>query len=35
LVWIANIYMSLFALIKQEIKKEKTEITVMEKETKI
>jgi hypothetical protein len=35
LVWIANIYMSLFALIRQEIKKEKTEITVMEKKTKI
>jgi hypothetical protein len=35
LVWIANVYMSLFALIRQEIKKEKTEITVMEKETKI
>lgn len=35
LVWIANIYMSLFALIRQEIKKEKTEITVLEKKAKI
>jgi hypothetical protein len=34
LVWIANIYMSLFALIRQEIKKEKTEITVLEKKSK-
>ena len=26
LVWIANIYMSLFGLLRQDIKKEKTEI---------
>ena len=31
LVWIANIYMGLFGLIRQDIKKEKTEIEVMEK----
>ncbi len=31
LVWIANIYMSIFAVIRQEIKKEKTEIDIMEK----
>lgn len=31
LVWIANIYMSLFGLIRQDIKKEKTEIEVMKK----
>ena len=30
LVWIANIYMSLFGLIRIDIKKEKTEITVLE-----
>jgi hypothetical protein len=30
-VWVANIYMSLFALIRQDVKKEKTEIIVMEK----
>lgn len=29
LVWIANIYMSLFRLIKQDINKEKCEITVL------
>jgi len=34
LVWIANIYMSLFGLIRQDIKKEKTEIKLMEKEEK-
>jgi hypothetical protein len=34
LVWIANVYMSLFALIRQEVKKEKTEIELMEKEIK-
>ena len=33
LVWIANIYMSLFGLIRQDIKKEKTEIKVMEKKS--
>ncbi len=31
LVWIANIYMSLFGLIRQDIKKEKAEIEVLEK----
>ncbi len=31
LVWIANIYMSLFGFIRQDIKKEKTEIELMEK----
>ena len=30
LVWIANIYMNLFGLIRQNIKKEKTEIKVLE-----
>ncbi len=34
LVWIANIYMSLFGLIKQDINKEKMEIKVMEEEGK-
>lgn len=32
LVWIANVYMSLFGLLRQNVKKEKTEITLMEKE---
>jgi len=32
LVWVANVYMSLFAFIRQDIKKEKTEIALMEKE---
>ena len=31
LVWIANIYMNLFGLIRQHIKKEKTEIRELEK----
>ena len=31
LVWIANIYMSVFGFIRQGIKKEKTEIEVLEK----
>lgn len=31
LVWIANIYMSVFAFIRQGIKKEKTEIELLEK----
>lgn len=31
LVFVANIYMSLFALLRQSIKKEKTEIKVLEK----
>ena len=30
LVWMANVYMSVFALIRQNIKKEKTEIEVLE-----
>lgn len=29
-VWIANVYMNLFALIRQNVKKEKTEIELME-----
>ena len=33
LVWIANIYMNLYALMRQAIKKEKTTIKVLEKET--
>ncbi len=33
LVWIANLYMNVFALIRQGIKKEKTEIKVLEKKT--
>ena len=33
-VWIANIYMSLFAFLRQAIKKEKTEIEVLEQESK-
>jgi len=33
LVWIANLYMSLFAFLRQDIKKEKTEITMMQKKT--
>ena len=32
LVWVANIYMSLFGLIRQDIKKERTEIEIREKE---
>jgi len=32
LVWIANVYMSLLSLLRQDIKKEKTEIACMEKE---
>jgi hypothetical protein len=35
LVWIANSYMSIYALIRQSIKKEITEIKVLEKEKKI
>lgn len=34
LVFVANIYMSLMALLRQSIKKEKTEIQVLEKEVK-
>ena len=33
LVWIANIYMSLFAYTRQYIKKEKTEIMLLEKKS--
>jgi len=33
LVWVANIYMNLFGHIRQDIKKEKTEITLMENES--
>lgn len=32
LVWIANVYMNLYGLLRQGIKKEKTEIKVLEKE---
>lgn len=35
LVWIANVYMSLFGLIRQDIKKEKTEVEVMKKKEKL
>jgi hypothetical protein len=31
LVWIANLYMSIFAFVRQDIKKEKAEIEVLEK----
>ena len=31
LVWIANLYMSIFAFLRQDIKREKTEIEVLEK----
>jgi len=33
LVWIANVYMSLYAFLRQNIKKEQTEIKVLEKAT--
>jgi hypothetical protein len=33
LVWVANIYMSLYARLRQDVKKEKTEIKVLEQET--
>jgi len=35
LVWIANLYMNIYALIRQAIKKEKTEIKLLEKETEV
>ncbi|WPV65626.1 hypothetical protein [Chitinophaga sp. LS1] len=35
LVWVANFYMSLFSFIRQNIKKEKTEIECMENGRKI
>lgn len=34
LVWIANLYMSLFGLLRQDLKKEKIEADVKEKELK-
>lgn len=34
LVWIANVYMSLFALIRQDARKEKTEIELIEQKIK-
>jgi hypothetical protein len=33
LVWVANLYMNVYGLIRQAIKKEKTEIKILEKET--
>ena len=33
LVWIANVYMSLFGLIRQDVKKEKMEISLMDKKS--
>lgn len=33
LVWIANVYMSSFAFLRQFIKKEQTEIKIMEEQT--
>ena len=33
LVWIANIYMTLFGLLRQDVKKEKIEINVLEKKS--
>ena len=33
LVWIANMYMNIYGHIRQDIKKEKTEIEVLEKES--
>jgi hypothetical protein len=33
LVWMANVYMSLLGLLRQDIKKEKAEIIVMEQKT--
>jgi len=35
LVWIANVYINLFGLIRQAIKKEKTEIEVIKKKKKL
>lgn len=35
LVWLANLYMNIYALIRQAIKKEKTEIKLLEKETEV
>jgi hypothetical protein len=33
LVWVANLYMNVYALIRQGLKKEKAEITVLERTT--
>ncbi|HEY5369211.1 MAG TPA: hypothetical protein VIJ75_09485 [Hanamia sp.] len=33
LVWVANVYMSLFGLIRQDVKKEKIEIGLMDKKS--
>jgi hypothetical protein len=33
LVWIANIYMSLFGFLRQDIKKEQTEISIMSRKS--
>lgn len=35
LVWLANLYMNIYALIRQAIKKEKTVIKVLEKKTEM
>ena len=35
LVWVANVYMSIFGFIRQDIKKEKKEIECMEKKDKM
>ena len=35
LVWVANAYMSIFAFLRQDIKKEKTEIKLMEKKAEL
>ena len=35
LVWIANIYMNLYGLIRQDVKKEKKEIKLLEKKAKL
>jgi hypothetical protein len=35
LVWVANIYMSLFNFMRQDIKKEKSEIEFLEKDRKV
>ena len=35
LVWIANVYMNLSGLIRQAIKKEKTEIEIIKKKKKL
>lgn len=35
LVWIANVYMSLFARIRIDLKRERTEVSVLEKQDKV